>query len=193
MKKQILTLTVCLTLAASSAFASCPVKQIEPAIKDCPCIVDKSVATKLTPEQMKQKFEERMAKHREALYCKLGLTPEQKTKAQELDKKNRAEAKPLMEKVHQERIKLRELKEKKACPVEIYKQKEQVRAAKKALHKHFADSEKCFESILTKEQLTKFKTIRAEDRAKMKKHYKCKGHCPNHHDHFHIGGPSVKK
>jgi hypothetical protein len=174
MKKQLLTLTICLALTASSALASCPVKSNEtaqPATKGCPCAVSTPVDATLTKEQLIQKFEERMAKRREALYCKLGLTQKQKVKAEELDKQNKAEAMTLMDKVHQEKSKLRDLKSKKVCPVEIYKQKQQLKAAKKALHKHFIASEKSFETILTKEQLTKFKAIRTENKAKMKKHF----------------------
>lgn len=197
MKKQVITLTIGLALAASSAFAGCPVKTTEaakPETNGCPYTASTPTGNKLTKEQMRQKFEEKMAKHREALYCKLGLTQEQKTKAEELDKKNRDEAKPLMEKVHQEKMKLRTLKENKAGSMDIYKQKENLRAAKKALHKHFEASQKSFEAILTKEQLTKFKAIREEDRAKMKEHCKCKDHFKHHHHHgpkFDMGKPPM--
>jgi len=191
MEKRILTLTICLALTASSAFASSTVtstmklttNQAESA--PCPCSVTPTAEVPLTKEQFMQKMEEKMAKHREALYCKLGLSVEQKTKAEELDAKNKADARPLMDKVQEERAKLTDLKAKKACSVKIMEQKQKLRDAKKALHKHFMASKKSFETILTKEQLTKFKTIKAENRTKMKKHCKCKGHC-HHHDHFNM-------
>lgn len=200
MKKQILTLAICLTMTATAAMASstasatmtATTKQTAPAASGCPCSDSTPSATSMTKEQFRQKMEERMAKHREALYCKLGLTPEQKAKAIEMDKKNRADARNLIDKVQEERIKLTDLKSKKACPVEILEQKQKLRQAKKALHKHFAASEKSFETILTKDQLAKFQAIREEHKAKLKKHRKCKGNCPCH-KHPHTFEPPVEK
>lgn len=197
MKKQVLTLTICLALTATSALASGPAKinqsqipnpnpfpqvkkvtqnptKLDPPAKEAPCVKPgiTSNAPCLTQEQAKKKFEEKMTKNREDLYCKLGLTPEQKAKAEALDKANRETAKPLMGKLRQERIKLRELKEKKAAPVEIHKQKQQVKLAKKALKDHFEASQKNFEAILTDCQLAKLKTLREERKSEMKKHRK---------------------
>jgi hypothetical protein len=195
MKKQVLTLTICLALTASSALANSTAKTTmklttqqankaaEPKSEitgDCPCKASPTAECPLTKEQFKQKIEERMAKRREALYCKLGLTPEQKTKAVAMDTKNRTEAKALVDKIQEERIKLMDLKSKKACPVCIVEQKLKLRTAKKALHKHFATSEKSFEAILTKDQLTKFNAIREEHKARFKNHGKCKGNYPCH-------------
>lgn len=191
MKKQILTLTICMTLATSSAFASGHAKsqnitpqpptndppKSAPCAKNCPCQDESTAKTKLTKEQFKQKFEERMSKRREALYAKLGLSQDQKAKAVELDKKNRAEARPLMEKLHEEKTKLNDMQTQKCCPVKLIEQKQKVKEARKALRKHFITSEKNFEAILTKEQLTKFKAIKEERKAKFKKNCKCKGHC----------------
>ena len=188
MKKQILTLTMCLALTASSAFANSTVKstvkatspqavntvvqKAEEAPCGCPC-----EATAPTKEQFKQKFEERMTKRREALYAKLGLSQDQKAKAVELDKKNRAEARPLMEKLHEEKAKLNDMQSKKCCPVKLMEQKQKVKNARKDLRKHFITSEKNFEALLTSEQLTKFKVIKEERKAKFKKNCKCKGPC----------------
>lgn len=200
MKKQILTLTLCLALTASSAFASSTAKvttQAKPqqakavapqAEKPCACPCETSAMTK---EQFKQKFEERMTKRREALYEKLGLSQDQKAKALDLDKKNREEAKPLMEKLHEEKTKLNDMKSQKCCPVKLMEQKQKVKEAKKALRKHFMASEKNFEALLTGEQLTKFKAIKEERKAKFKKHCKCKGNCPCH-KHPHMVEPPVQ-
>lgn len=195
MKKQIIALTVCLSLTAASAFAACPTCQkevIKQAPQDCPK-TNKATDKALTKEQQKKFFEEKMTKRRDALYCKLGLTPEQKVKAEELDAKNKAEAVVLIDKVKQERAKLEDLKAKKACPVLICKQKQQLKSAKHALRKHFKASQKSFDSILTKEQLVKLQTIRAEKKAEFKKHCKCKGKCHCHkHPHMFEEPPMEK-
>lgn len=188
MKKQILTLTMCLALTATSALANSTAKAtmkvtapqaakpVAPKTEETPCGCP-CEATAPTKEQFKQKFEERMAKRREALYTRLGLSQDQKTKAIELDKKNRTEAKPLMEKLHEEKAKLNDMESKKCCPVMLMEQKQKVKAARKALRKHFMASEKNFEALLTNEQVAKFKVIKEERKAKFKKNCKCKGHC----------------
>lgn len=188
MKKQVLTLTMCLALTASSAFADSPVKatmkvtapqaakSVAPKAEETPCGCP-CETTALTKEQFKQKFEERMAKRREAMYAKLGLSQDQKAKAIDLDKKNRTEARPLMEKLHEEKAKLNDMQSKKCCPVMLVEQKQKVKTARKALRKHFMASEKSFEALLTSEQLAKFKVIKEERKAKFKKNCKCKGHC----------------
>lgn len=186
MKKQIIAIAVCLSLTASSAFASCPCQKevIKQAPQNCPKVSQPAEKT-LTKEQQKKFFEEKMTKRRDALYCKLALTPEQKNKAEELDAKNKVEAIVLIDKVKQERAKLDDLKAKKACPILICKQKQQLKSAKHALRKHFKASQKSFDSILTKEQLVKLQAIRAEKRAEFKKHCKCKGKC-HCHKHPHM-------
>lgn len=200
MKKQILTLTLCLALTATSTLAASTAtvtmkatqqtaKTVAPqAEKPCGCPCE---ASALTKEQFKQKFEERIAKRKEALYAKLGLSSEQKSKALELDKKNRAEAKPLMEKLHEEKTKLNDMQSQKCCPVKLLEQKQKVKEAKKALRNHFKASEKSFEALLTSEQLTKFKAIKEERKANFKKHCKCKGHC-GCRKHPHMFEPPVK-
>lgn len=166
MKKQILTLTLCLALTATSTLAATtPAKAT---VKSTPCACAKSVekgavkvvkpaATEvkapevvLTPEQLaKKNTEEKLAKDRECLLAKLGVKAEQKAKAE-----------PLLAKVQAEKAKLRELKAKKACPILICKQKNEVKKAKKA-----------FEATLNKDQLTKLKSL---------KKCKCACKCHNH-------------
>lgn len=166
MKKQILTLTLCLALTATSALAAgtttvakkAAVKTTTTCAKACvktvkpaaPVVVQAPEVV-LTPEQLaKKNAEEKLAKDRECLMSKLGLTAEQKTKSE-----------PLIAKVHEERAKLCELKAKKACPCKILKQKNEVLKAQKA-----------FRATLNKDQLAKLKEIKKE---------KCKCLC---HTHF---------
>lgn len=206
MKKQVLTLAICLAMTASAAMAAnsasstmtATTKQTAPVTTGCPCAANMPAEKQMSKEQFHQKMEEKMTKHREALYAKLGLTPEQKAKAIAMDKKNRTEAKGLFDKAKEEKTKLTELKEKKACPVEILEQKQKLKTARKALRKHFAESEKSFEAILTKDQLAKFEAIKAERKAEFKKHCKCKGHCKCKkgcpcHKHPHMFEPPVGK
>lgn len=200
MKKQVLTLTICLVMTASSTLAASTVsttKQVAPVPAGCPCKLGQPCDEKMTKEQFKQKMEEKMAKRREALYCKLGLTPEQKAKAVSMDTKNRTEAKALIDKIQEEKAKLIDLKSKNACPVKVLEQKQKLKSAHKALRKHFAASEKNFETILTKDQLAKFNVIKEERKANFKKHckgkghYKCKKGCPCH-KHPRTFEPPVK-
>lgn len=176
MKKQILMMTICFSLTIVSATASGTMRANDPSPQaNNPGCVSKKMC--VDSDQAKSKFEEKMTKDREDLYCKLGLTSEQRAKAEALDKTNRETAKPLMCKLRQEKTKLRELKQKKVCLCEIYKQKQQVQIAKKALREHFKASHKCFEAILTKEQLAKLKVIRSERKADFRKHHWYKHHC----------------
>lgn len=166
MKKKVLMLTICLALTGVSAIAGDPIgSQLLPNPFPSPQVQKVTQdSTKLDPP----------TKSREDLYYKLGLTTEQKAKAEAQDKINKEKAKPLMYKLRQERAKLRELKEKKAPLVEIYKQKQQVKLARKALKEHFEASRKSFEAILTECQLAKLKIIREERKAEFKK--RCKRH-----------------
>lgn len=198
MKKQILALTMCLALTATSALANCTAECAKKApAKACACAV-KPVAcqkaaseTTLTPEQMaKKKFEEKFAKDRQDLYCQLGLSAEQKTKAEALDQKNMVEAQPLFAKIREEKAKLKELKCKNACPGEICKQKMAVKSAKKALKAHMKASKQAFDSLLTKDQLAKLNTIREQRKKDMAKH-KCDCKCKCHHHHHEFGPESM--
>src|SRR5574344_282105 len=166
MKKQILTLSVCLALSATSVMAAPATTSLKTAAK-APVAVTKTVKTPVvktskkvttvvkkavtpevtvTPEELaKQKFEERMANERNNFYNKIGLSAEQKAKAESLDKANRESAAPLFNNVRTEKAKLHELKAKKAGFIAIYKQERNVKAAKKALRAHMDASRKQFE------------------------------------------------
>jgi hypothetical protein len=225
MKKQILTLTMCLALTATSALAAqtapaaapvkapvaaapaTTVKAPVAAVKKAPakkvvaakkctkkCAKKavknpvKKVANKqavpeqvtLTPEQIaRQQFEAKMAQERDNFYNKLGLSAEQKTKAEALDKANRESAAPLFDTVRAEKAKLHQLKAQKAGFFAICKQEKAVKAAKKALRAHMDASKKQFEALLTKDQLVKFEAMKLR---------KCAGPCKchrHHHGHGH--------
>lgn len=193
MKKQILTLAMCVAFSATAALAATPATVKKAPAKAPTHVVKVSAKTPavkkaepekvvLTPEQeAKKRFEEKMAKDREDLYCKLNLTADQKAKAEAMDKKARDEAQPLFEKVQTERAKLQQLKANKSCPIEISKQRRQVIAAKKAVKAHFEASRKNFEAILTQEQKAKLEVIKQERRAEMQKRAECGCKCHKHH------------
>src|SRR5574344_853994 len=218
MKKQILTLSVCLALSATTVMAApakAPVAPATPATVTA--VTTKTVAVKtadktvvatkktvgvkkagktkvatkkvvavkkgaktvvakttsevtVSPEELaRQKFEERMAQERDSFYNKLGLTAEQKTKAEALYNTNSESVAPLFSNV-------RYLKAKKASFVAICKQKHNVKGAKKALRAHMEASRKQFEAILTQDQLAKLKTM---------KPCNCAGPCKCHKHHHH--------
>ena len=186
MKKQMITLAVCLALTATSALASStkispktPAKELIPVATQTKA----SEATQCPEETAKQKFEEKLAKDREELYCKLGLSTEQKTKAEAFHQKTREGAEPLFAKLHTEKAKLHELKAQKACVVKIDEQKLKVKEAKHALKAHMKASGKEFEAMLDKCQLAKFKALREEKKEQWKK-----GGCHHHHHHHDVCG-----
>lgn len=205
MKKQLLTLTLCLALTAGSAFAATtapakkatsPVK-VTATAKKCPATTAvKASEPVLTPEQKAKKdLEEKLAKDREELYCKLKLSEQQRLTASAIEEKTKAEIEPLFAKLHDEKAKLRDLKDKKACPVKIAEQRAKVKAVKKDIRKHFQAAQKSFEEMLTTDQLAKFKVIKEERKAERKGmiedhckcHFPCAPGCPckchRHHKH----------
>jgi hypothetical protein len=183
MKKQILTLTMCLALTATSALAAAtdkvskttpikPVSKVEVKAtttleKPCDKPCDKPVLT--AEQQARKQFEARMLKERELFHQALNLTPEQKKKAEAIDEQSRKEAEPLFNKAREEHMKLKDLKAKKATQEEIAKQELTVKAARKELKKHFKASRKKFEAILTKDQLAKLKILKEQRKTEMKK------------------------
>lgn len=186
MKKHMMALALCLVLTTASAMAASTTTKVAP--KKAPAKVVAPVANKveapaLTPEQTaKQKFEAKIAQDRQDLYCKLGLSAEQKAKAEDLHRVSREKAEPLMAKLHEEKVKLHDLKAKKACPAKIAEQKIKVHAAKKSLKANREAYMKDFEALLSKEQLAKLKEIKEAKKTECKK---CHPH--HHHDHFKHG------
>lgn len=196
MKKQILTLTMCLALTTTAALAEVtktmpqkPVPQakvstaipVKPDVKTLPTTnlgAQPEQPKRITSEEAKKYFEEKQAKQRDHMYNDLGFTPEQKAKAEALDIKAKKEVAPLMSKLKLESKKLKELKTKKASTFKIWQQENTVKSAKKALKKHFEASRKAFEEILTPEQKTKFEA-RKKEMDKFRKNHKhggAKGH-----------------
>lgn len=172
MKKQILTLTMCLALTAVAAFAdeTKPVvpKAIPQAKTATPATTISTPAEPpkvMTREDARKYFEEKRAKEREFMYNALGLSAEQKTKAEALDAKHKTAIEPLIKNVHVEVKKLRDLKNQNASHLRIWQQKYAVKAAKKEVENCVISYKKDFEAILTKEQKTKFELI---DEAKKK-------------------------
>lgn len=183
MKRQMITLAVCLSLTATSALANstkvipkAPAKALIPVATQI-----KAPETVQCPKEMaKQKFEERMAKEREDLYCKLGLSTDQRTKAEALHIKTKEGAEPLFAKFHTEKAKYHDLKAKNACPGKLEEQKLKVKEAKHAIKIQMEKSRKDFETILNKDQLDKYKAIRKEKKEQWKKHKD---------QHHHHNGP----
>ncbi len=182
MKKHLFTLSLGLALATTAAIASCPISK-----EKCPCPNNPDFKNmpqrefKMPDKEAKKRFEAKMNKDRQLMYNALNMTEEQKKKAEALDKKNREEAKKLMDNIKCEKNKLAELKDKKVCICVVVKQKRELRKAKKALKRHFYKSRHEFEAVLTKEQQAKLKILREEKRAEMVK-MGCPAH-KRHHKH----------
>jgi len=196
MKKQILTMAMCVALSTTVASAEVT-KTVMPKVTT-PAKVSSTLPVKtqatvapsatlsrpeppkmMTREEAKKCFDERKAKGRDHLYSELGLSAEQKQKAEALEVKNRSEVLPLVGKLKTEAKKLGELKAKHASVFAIWKQENTVKASKKALEKKFEASRKSFEALLTPEQKAKFE-------AKKKEMDKCrKNHKPNCHKGYH--------
>ena len=190
MKKQIFTLTMCLALTASAALADAVEKMLPQktttqattsitATAKCPSpqnlIKQAEQPRVLTKEEVKKRVEERRIQQRVDMYYKLGLTSEQRAKAEALDARTKMEAEPLILKVQAEGKKLRELKVKKASKIQIFKQEQSFKASKKAIKKHFEASRQSFEAFLTEEQQIKFNAM-SQDRMRQMKKNDCK--CP---------------
>lgn len=190
MKKQILTLTMCLALTTTSALAqgnaTIAIAQSKSAItstKAAPAITAPTEVNKTAlKEEARKRFEEKKAQERQALYTTLGLSPEQKTKAEALDAKTRYGAGPLIRKLQVEARKLGSLRAKKASKLSIWKQEIELYSAKRDLEKYFRDCKNKFNAILTPAQRKQFKAIDEERKAEMKKFRM------QHHGHRY-GGP----
>lgn len=192
MKKQILTLSMCLALTATAALAAGtnPIvnsvsskTKIAVPVKDSAKVRPTNVAAPSAQEQpkfmsrdeAKKAFDARKAKERELLYTALELTAEQKAKAEALDVKTRKNIEPLFRTLQVEARKFRALRAKKASAFSLWRQKLAVKSAKANVDKYLAKSKKEFEAILTPAQKTKFETIDAakkEEMQKMKNQYK---------------------
>lgn len=176
MKKQILTLTMCLALTATAALAGSTNQVPQKANATLKTQAKATVMTKNTDtikppsrEDAKKCFEEKRMNARENMYKELGLSDEQKAKAEALDLKAKTEAEPLFKKVQAEAKKLRELKIQKASIFKIWKQQKVFKAAKNNLKKHMIASKKAFEAILTQEQKSKLNSLKLAKKKEMAK------------------------
>lgn len=199
MKKQILTLTLCLALTATSALAAGTNSVAHKAVAKTKITTTIKTPTKattaqniakpgeqpkfMTQEEAKKHFEERRAAEREHIYKDLGLSVDQKTKAEAIDAKTREGGRSAIRKVQVEHKKLRDLKTKHASAFAIWKQKRVLKSAKKDADKFFGASRKQFEAILTDTQKAKLKVIDAERKARMENAMK------RHHHDFSKMGP----
>ncbi len=131
MKKQILVLTLCLAVSASSAFAAKHVKPVNEKAKPCAVSEKKVEQAKFKSlKKLKKFFEAKMAERRDAFFCELGLTDDQKTKAKAIEDKTKADMKALHKQYKADRKKIMEA------------------------------SKTSFEAILTKEQKAKLEVIK---------------------------------
>lgn len=199
MKKQILLLTICFALTATSALAdnttliNNAAPQANTTKNSAKTIPASETLKKVAPnslkptpaqsklqskEEVKQSIEVRKAKERALLYEALQLTDEQKAKAEALDAKTKVEVTLLIKDVRKEAIKLRELSSKKASFIAIHKQKMKLKIAKNKTEKCIKEARKSFENILTKEQRAKFKTLQEAKRKDMEQKFS------KNHKHF---------
>lgn len=198
MKKQILTLTMCLALTSTAAFASVPnstgQKMVPQSVVSTPTTLNpaKPAVTQViskpgkpltitSMDELKKHFEDKRAQERERLYNDLNLSAEQKITAKDLDATAKVEFAKYRKKVQVEARKLRDLKAKHASFFEMRNQKYALKKAKADAKKYFDSSNKSFEAILTKEQKAKYKVIQAAKRKEIeqfkKGHKNCKREC----------------
>lgn len=190
MKKQMMILAACFALTATVALASdnnnfstqVLTKNINTTetVNTSANQIPVSDINSCPKQSVKTKFKEKWMEDKEELYCKLGLTPAQKSKAKALDEQKKMDAEPLLAKFHEEKAKLHQLKAAKACSEEINQQKIKVKAAERAIKCHMEASRKNFEGILDKCQLAKYQEIRKERKEQWEKF----GH---HHHHGNCG------
>jgi len=205
MKKQILTITMCLALTATAALADgtkpTPQKVVTPTqvSKTSPAKAQAALTPEailngqtdpskiLTKEDARKNFEAKRAKARERRYNELGLSTEQRAKAEALNLKTQTEAVSLFTTLKTESKKLSELKAKHASFFVIWHQENVVKGSEKALKKHFLDSRAAFEAILTPAQKVKFEA-RKKELDKFRKEHKFGGY-KGAHGPKHMGPP----
>lgn len=205
MKKQILVLSMCLALTSTVALAQGAVPPIQkqvPQAKTVPTPVVNPVEVKpdaksgvqrkvLTKEEAKKYFEERQAKKRDFMAKYLGLSEEQKVKADELDLKAKSDIEKTFKKVQIEGKKLKDLKTQKASKFAVWKQEMTFNSAKKEFKASLDKSRKDFEAILTKEQKIKLKEMKEFQKSHGHKRPKGKGR-QGLHGPEHMGPPPME-
>ena len=107
MKKQIIAMSVCLALTASSAFATCPLNAKKETKK--PVSIEKlGKRPHLSREEAKKHFEAKRTEERECLFKQLGLSSAQKAKIEALDAKAKTSREALMKKFKDDNMALME-------------------------------------------------------------------------------------
>lgn len=188
MKKQVLALTALLVFTSAAAFAdSVGIPPSTPMLPGAGSILspkrtgghsllpnipspesEKAFNQMRSKEEARKKVADKVARDKELMYAVLNLTPDQKTRAEALDAKTKANAVKYYRKVRTEAKRLNELKKRKASFFAIYKQKHILNAAKRDMKNYIISSNREFLSILDKDQKAKFKELQKAKRQEMK-------------------------
>jgi len=163
MKKQILTLTVCIALSAIAVLAFIAVHQkTTPVSMQTQPSSEKLVNAQQTRTKtifnakMDEHIKQIRAQSREHTYNTLGLSPEQRTKALAIELKRDANTERLFEKFIQELKERSTLKSKHASIFKIWQKEYEIYTTKNEIKNQFSNSKKEFEALLNKEQKNKF-------------------------------------
>ena len=145
-----------------------------------------AVTTQQAPEFKKPPRNPEFKKRQDAFEKRLKLTDEQKAQAKELRQKAHEQMKPIMEKIKEKRQEIEAVKRSRIA-VEMQQEKiaklqKEIRALKRAAHELRMQNMKDFEAILTKKQLKELKNMKEEGRKNFEKNHKKGGHP-------HMGGP----
>lgn len=139
-----------------------------------------AVTTQKAPEFKKPPRNPEFKKRQEAFEKRLKLTDEQKAQAKELRQKAHEQMKPIMEKMKEKRQEIEAVKRSRMA-VEMQQEKiaelqKEIRALKRAAHELRMQNMKDFEAILTKKQLKELKKMKEEGRKNFEKNHKKGGH-----------------
>lgn len=139
-----------------------------------------AVTTQKAPEFKKTPRNPEFKKRQDAFEKRLKLTDEQKAQAKELRQKAHEQMKPIMEKMKEKRQEIEAVKRSRMA-VEMQQEKiaelqKEIRALKRAAHELRMQNMKDFEAILTKKQLKELKKMKEEGRKNFEKQHKKGGH-----------------
>ena len=138
--------------------------------------VNTQKALELQKSSRTQEFKNRQ----DAFEKRLKLTDEQKAQAKELRQKAHEQMKPIIEKIKEKRQEIEAVKRSRMA-VEMQQEKiaelqKEIRVLKRAAHELRMQNMKDFEAILTKKQLKELKKMKEEGRKNFKKSHKKGGH-----------------
>ena len=139
-----------------------------------------TVAAPASPEVKRPPKNPEFKKRQEAFEKRLKLTDEQKAQAKELRQKAHEQMKPIMEKMKEKRQEIEAVKRSRMA-VEMQQEKiaelqKEIGALKRAAHELRMQNMKDFEAILTKKQLKELKKMKEEGRKNFEKNHKKGGH-----------------